>query len=145
MNSQKTSIKNAENSINDVQLPLFPDESLAIPEIQVSTHQVPYGENSIFDPAYKVPGFKRAVYLKVNEKSNWDTGESRYVSLRTLADDMNVESHAQVHEALKWLIDHGGLSVLNVRKDGTFRYHVVHYQEETPLDKDGRPRNVQFR
>ena len=140
MKTTDNEITFANLSDSSLQIPLLPPEDSVVPEIQESTHQVPFGENSIFDSQYKVPGFKRAVYLKINEMSNWDTGESRYISLRSLAKSLNVKSHAQVHEALKWLIDHGWLSVLDIRDDGTYRYQVIHYQEETPLDKDGRPR-----
>ena len=115
----------------------------AIPEIQESTYQVPCGVHSIFDPAYKVPAFEKAVYLVVCEHSNWDTGISHALSLRRLADLLNVNSHSQVHRALKWLIDHGWLEVEGKRKtDGTYFYRIIHHKcepQDVPLDNDGRP------
>ena len=87
-----------------------------IPEIQETTHQVPCGEHSIFDPAHKVPAFEKAVYLKVNEHSNWESGVSHALSLRRLAKLLNVKSHSQAHRALQWLIENGWLEFAGKRK-----------------------------
>ena len=114
-----------------------------IPEIQETTQQVPCGEHSIFDPAHNVPAFQKAVYLKVNEHSNWDTGVSHALSLRRLAELLNVNSHSQVHRGLKWLIENGWLKVEGKRQsDGAYFYRVVHHKcepQETPVDRHGRP------
>ena len=114
-----------------------------IPEIQETTHQVPCGEHSIFDPDEKVPAFEKAVYLAVNERSNWESGVSHALSLRRLAELLNVKSHSQVHRALRWLIDNGWLLVKGKRKsDGAYFYQVVHHKcnsYDTPVDRDGRP------
>ena len=114
-----------------------------IPEIQETTHQVPCGKHSIFDPDEQVPAFERAIYLKVNEHSNWDTGVSHALSLRRLAELLNVKSHSQVHRGLKWLIKNGWLEVEGKRKsDGAHFYKVVHHKcepKDTPVDRDGRP------
>ena len=114
-----------------------------IPEIQETTQQVPCGKHSIFDPDEQVPAFERAVYLKVNEHSNWDTGVSHALSLRRLAELLNVNSHAQVHRGLKWLIENGWIEVEGKRKsDGAHFYKVIHHKcepKDTPVDRDGRP------
>ena len=114
-----------------------------IPEIQETTYQAPCGVHSIFDPAHKVPAFEKALYLVVNEHSNWETGISHALSLRRLADLMNVNSHSQVHRGLQWLIENGWLMVEGERKsDGTYFYRVIHHKcepQETPVDRDGRP------
>ena len=114
-----------------------------IPEIQETTHQVPCGAHSIFDPVHKVPAFEKALYLKVNEHSNWDSGVSHALSLRKLAELLNVESHSQVHRGLKWLLDNGWIMVEGKRKsDGAYFYRVIHHKcapHETPVDKEGRP------
>ena len=114
-----------------------------IPEIQETTHQVPCGVHSIFGPDESVPAFEKAVYLVVNEHSNWETGVSHALSLRRLADLLNVKSHSQVHRALRWLIENGWLLVKGKRKsDGAYFYQVVHHKcnaYDTPVDRDGRP------
>lgn len=116
---------------------------LSIPGIQETTHQVPCGRHSIFDPDEQVPGFEKAIYLKVNEHSNWDTGVSHALSLRRLAKLLNVKSHSQVHRGLKWLIKNGWLKVEGIRNsDGAYFYKVVHHKcdpKDTPVDRDGRP------
>ena len=123
----------------DTGLPTAPQ----IPEIQETTYQVPCGVHSIFDPAHKVPGFEKAVYLKVNEHSNWETGVSHALSLRRLAKLLNVKSHSQVHRGLQWLIENGWLKIEGKREsDGAYIYRVVHHKcdpVDTPVDKDGRP------
>ena len=117
--------------------------NLGIPEVQETTQQVPCGIHSIFDPDQQVPNFMRAIYLKVNEYSDWDTGLSHALSLRRLASLLNVNSHSQVRRGIKWLIEHGWLVVKGKRKsDGAYFYQVVHHKcelGEIPVDKDGRP------
>ena len=118
-------------------------EALEIPEIQESTHQVPCGQHSIFDPDQKVPAFAKAVYLVLNKHSNWDTGISHALSLRRLAELLNVRCHSQVHHGLHWLINNEWLIVKGKRKsDGTHFYQVIHHKcepQDTPVDRDGRP------
>lgn len=147
-----------ETTNSYVQLPLpipeadeiYPPEDISpsvlsagIPEIQESTHQVPCGDHSIFDPVHKMPAFTKAVYLKVNEHSNWDTGVSHALSLRHLAELLNVQSHSQVYRALKCLIRNGWLEVEGKRQlDGAYFYRVIHHKcapQDTPVDRDGRP------
>ena len=114
-----------------------------IPEIQETTHQVPCGEHSIFDPDQKVPAFEKALYLKVNEHSNWESGVSHALSLRRLAKLLNVKSHSQAHRGLQWLIENGWLEFAGKRKsDGAYFYKIIHHKcapEDTPVDRDGRP------
>ena len=114
-----------------------------IPEIQESTHQVPCGEHSIFDPSHKVPAFARAIYLILNQHSCWDTGITHALSLRKLSELLNVKSHSQVHRGLKWLIANGWVQVEGKRNlDGAYFYKLTHHKclpQETPVDKDGRP------
>ncbi len=114
-----------------------------IPEIQEATYQVPCGAHSIFDPAHKVPAFTKAVYLIVCEHSNWNSSVSHPLSLRYLAELLNVKNHSQAHRALKWLIEHGWMKVEGkCQSDGTYFYRVVHHKcdpQDTPVDKDGRP------
>ena len=118
-------------------------ETPEIPEIQETTHQVPCGNHSIFDPNENVPAFKRALYLVLNEHSNWDTGITHALSIRRLAKLLNVKSHSQIVQALKWLIDNDWIKVHGKRKsDGANFYRVIHHNcstSEKPFDKDGRP------
>ena len=118
-------------------------EAPEIPEIQESTHQVPCGPHSIFDPDQKVPAFAKAVYLVLNKHSNWDTGISHALSLRRLAELLNVRCHSQIHHALHWLINNDWILVKGERKsDGTHFYQIIHHKcepQDTPTDADGRP------
>ena len=79
----------------------------------------------------------------MNEHSNWDTGVSHALSLRRLAELLNVNSHSQIHRGLQWLIKHGWLIVEGKRQsDGAHYYRVIHHNckpEDTPVDRDGRP------
>ena len=121
----------------------LPAATLEIPEIQETTYQVPCGVHSIFDPAQKVSAFNKALYLVVNEHSNWDTGVTHALSLRRLAELLNVNSHSQVHRGLKWLIKNGWLKVEGKRQsDGAYFYRIVFHKcdpQDTPVDRDGRP------
>ncbi|MYB66043.1 hypothetical protein F4X73_15235 [Candidatus Poribacteria bacterium] len=114
-----------------------------VPEIQETTHQVPCGKHSIFDPDEKVPGFVRVVYLQMNEHSNWESGVTHALSLRHLAKSVNVKNHSQVHRALQWLIENGWILVKGKRKsDGAYFYQIVHHKcdpQDVPVDRDGRP------
>ena len=118
--------------------------AFAIPHIQKTTHQVPCGKHSIFDPDQDVPGFVRAVYLKINEYSDWDSGISNALSLRSIGKLVNVVSHTQVLYAIKWLKKRGWLIVMGKReRDGAHFYKVIHHNcevSEIPVDKDGRPK-----
>ena len=132
-----------EEASCDVNKPQLTSQSLGIPEIQETTCQVPCGEHSIFDPSHNVPAFNKALYLVVNEHSNWDTGISHALSQRRLAELLNVKSHSQVHRGLQWLIENGWLEVEGQRKsDGAYFYRIVHHKcdpQDTPTDRDGRP------
>ena len=132
-----------ENVSSDANNPHLASQALGIPEIQETTQQVPCGAHSIFDPAQKVSAFNKALYLVVNEHSNWDTGVSHALSLRRLAELLNVNSHSQVHRGLQWLIENGWLKVEGKRQlDGAHFYRIVHHKcelEDTPVDRDGRP------
>ena len=68
---------------------------------------MPCGVHSIFDPAQKVFVFQIAFYFVENEHSNWDTGVSQALSLRRLAELLNVKSHSQGYRGLQWLITNG--------------------------------------
>lgn len=129
---------------------IYPEDSIPdalstsdIPEIQETTHQVPCGEHSIFDPNHNVPAFNRALYLVLNEHSNWDTSITHALSLRRLAELLNVKSHSQVSRGLNWLIDNEWIMVEGKRKsDGANFYRVIHHKcdpSEMPIDRDGRP------
>ena len=155
---KKNNFASISTPVSDVQLHLpipeageiYKEESIppaisasGIPEIQETTHQVPCGEHSIFDPNHNVPAFKRALYLVLNERSNWDTGITHALSLRRLAELLNVKSHSQVSRGLKWLTDNGWIMVEGKRQsDGANFYRVVHHKcdpSEMPVDRDGRP------
>lgn len=143
MKHQKNQPKNV--NLSGVALQGFqlepPTDFSEVPEVQESTLQIPYGENRIFDPKFKVPGFQRAVYLKILEHGCWNTGQSRYLPLRFLARELGVKSHSQVLRAIKQLTQKGWIQVLDKREsDGCHRYQIIHYQNETPVDTDGRPR-----
>lgn len=127
----------------NAQLPLPIPEFNEVSDIQETTHQVPCGNYSIMDPDLSIPEFNRAVYLKLNEISNWDTGITRPVSNRDLAKMLNVKYASQVNRAIKWLIKNGWVKIEGQRKsDGTNFYRLVHHKcapDEVPLDKDNRP------
>ena len=133
----------ASSDANQFQVASESLDTPSIPEIQETTCQVPCGAHSIFDPAQQVPAFEKALYLVLNEHSNWETGISHALSLRSLAKLTNVNSHSQVHRGLQWLIEHGWLMVEGERKsDGTYFYKVIHHKcdpQDTPVDRDGRP------
>ena len=131
------------NASSDANQSHVASQGLNIPEIQETTYQVPCGVHSIFDPDQKVPAFNKALYLVVNEHSNWDTGVTHALSLRRLAELLNVKSHSQVHRGLQWLIEHGWLKVEGkCKSDGAYFYKIVHHKcdpQDTPTDRDGRP------
>ena len=114
MGTTSSDANNPQVASQDLSLPM----TQGIPEIQETTQQVPCGAHSIFDPAQKVPAFNKALYIVVNEHSNWDTGVSHALSLRRLAELLNVNSHSQVHRGLQWLIEHGWLKVEGKRQVG---------------------------
>lgn len=111
---------------------------------QESTHQVPCGSYSIFDVeiSKSVTEFERAVYLVINEHSNWELGISHALSYQKLADLLNVRHRSQVIRAVKSLIDKGWLRVEAQRKsDGANIYKITHHlckPEDIPLDRDNR-------
>ena len=127
----------------NVQLPLPIPEFNEVSDIQETTHQVPCGKYSIMDPDLSIPEFNRAVYLLLNQHSNWDTGITHAVSNRDLAKMLNVKYASQVNRAIKWLIKNGWVKIEGQRKsDGANLYRLVHHKcapEEVPLDKDNRP------
>lgn len=141
-------MKTAINEINfsnlsdsSHQIPLFPEE---LP-IQESTHQVPIGRGSIFEPLADTEPteYQRAIYLVISYKSNWDTGISHALSYQTLADLTGTKHRQQVIFAVNELIRKGWLEVAGTRKsDGANFYKVIHHNvdpEEIPKDEDGRP------
>ena len=115
-------------------------------QVQVSTHQVPCGQYSIFDieTASDITEFERAVYLVINEHSDWDKGESHGLSYQRLADLLNIKHRSQVVRAVQSLIAKGWLSIDRQRKkDGANIYRITHHKcppEHMPRDKDGRPK-----
>ena len=111
--------------------------------IQETTMQVPCGRYSIFDPEMLVPEFCRAVFIVVNEHSNWATGRSHALSYSKLASLLNVKYRSQVIRAVQYLVDTGWLTVVGTRKsDGANIYQIMHHKcepDQVPLDKDNRP------
>lgn len=131
------------NLSNAEQMSLFPPET---DDIQESTMQVPIGPYSIFDLVHHtLSEFERAVYIAINEHSNWDTGISRALSHERLAELLGVKkcSISQVRRAVRKLIKTGWLSVEAQRKtDGANIYKITHHHcepEDVPLDKHHRP------
>jgi len=123
--------------------PVLESTNSVIPEIQVSTHQVPCGQHSIFDRDYDVTEFERAVYLIINYHSHWDGGYSHALSYRMIADKLGVKHRSQVVRAVKSLIAKGWLSIDRQRlTDGANIYKITHHNclpEQVPLDADQRP------
>lgn len=117
-----------------------------VPEIQETTMQVPCGAYSIFDreTAADVTEFERAVYIVINEHSNWEYGESHGLSYQRLANLLNVKHRSQVVRAVKSLIAKGWLVVDRQRKrDGANIYRLTHHKcppDKVPVDSDGRPK-----
>ena len=110
---------------------------------QLPTMEVPCGRYSIFDPEMLVPEFCRAVYLVINEHSDWDTGVSDVLSNAKIAKFMNVNFRGQVLRGIHCLIKEGWLSVAGKREsDGAFFYEVTHHlcdPTDVPLDPEGHP------
>ncbi|MCG9133144.1 hypothetical protein J5I95_15815, partial [Candidatus Poribacteria bacterium] len=101
------------------------------------------GAFSIFDlSCHDLHEFPRAVYLIINEHSNWDTGISHALSYRCLGQLLNVDMRS-VKRGVKELIASGFLKKRGrCSKTGSNIYQVIHHKcgpEEVPLDKDGRP------
>lgn len=126
-----------------MQLNLF-----GVTEVQTSTCQVPCGDHSIFAALEKtsetdpVTAAESVVYLKINEFSNWETGQSHAVSYTRLAKETGMK-RSQVVACINALIAKGWLKK-NVRdgQNTANTYQVIHHQcepHETPIDKDGFP------
>ena len=137
--------KKRKNQVQSVQpeeqLSLFDNVTLGIQE---STMQVPCGAYSILDPAMKVPGFNKAVYLIMNWKSGWEYGITHAISNSTIAKWLGVKCKSQVNRSIKWLIKQGWVEVEGKRKsDGAFFYKLTHHNcepDEVPLDKHNLPK-----
>lgn len=131
-------IINSANINQHVQLSLLPE----VEHVQETTHQVPCGAFSIFEPPEPVTEFERAVYLVINYHSNWDSGKSHALSYREIAKKMGLKHHSQVVVAVKSLISKGWLKVAGKRKsDGANFYKVTHYncdEADMPKDKHNR-------
>lgn len=126
--------------LHGFEVPIQPE----VPSIQVSTMQVPCGPFSIFDlEHHDLPEFRRAVYLAINEHSNWDTGISHPLSYQRLSDYLNVNDLTQVAHAVRDLIADGWLFIEGRCKlTGANIYKVVHHRCDpcdVPLDRDNRP------
>ena len=119
------------------------NDKTQVPDIQVSTQQVPIGPHSIFDPPEELTEFERACYLVLNENSNWDTGITHALSYTRLANLLNVKHRSQVIRAIRSLINKGWVSVETQRKiDKANVYKLTHHKcepEDVPLDADNRP------
>ena len=115
-----------------------------VPDVQVSTQQVPIGPHSIFDSPEELTEFERACYLVMNEHSNWDTGITHALSYKRLANLLNVKHRSQVIRAVQSLINKGWVRVEAQRKsDKANIYKLTHHQcepEDVPLDADNRPK-----
>lgn len=130
---------------NFMQLNMF-----GVSEVQTSTMQVPVGSHSIFDALEfrEVSPADATVYLKINEFSNWETGNSHSLSYTTLSKLLRMP-RSQVIASVKSLIAKGWLEK-NVRnttahtsQNVSNTYRVVHHKcdpLEVPRDKDGLPK-----
>ena len=127
------------------QLTLF-----GVAEVQTSTCQVPVDKHSILSEYSErnVTGLATAVYLYINEHSNWKTGQSHGLSYSGIAEDMHIP-RSQVIQAINYLVESGWLkkSVRNKSKahhqNTANTYLVIHHKcapEDVPLDKDGCPK-----
>ena len=125
-----------------MQLNLF-----GVTEVQTSTCQVPCGDYSIFaamdktDETERITAAEAVVYLKINEKSNWDTGQSHGISYSKLAKETGMK-RSQVIACVKSLIRLGWLEKKVRDQNMANTYKVIHHQcepEQVPLDKDGFP------
>ena len=123
-----------------MQLSLF-----GVADIQGSTCQVPVGAHSILSEygERNVKSLATAVYLYINENSNWETGQSHALSYTRIAKDMRI-GRSQVIDAINALVADGWLEK-NIRNDKGRQntantYRVTHHNcepEQIPLDKDG--------
>ncbi|MXV82337.1 hypothetical protein F4Z98_03105 [Candidatus Poribacteria bacterium] len=113
-------------------------------QTQLSTMQVPCGDHSIFDALEqgKVSVGEVGVYLAINKRSNWESGQSHGISYSTLRDDTGIP-RSTVLKYVKSLVDDGWLEK-NVRGGNQPNtYKVIHHKcppLETPQDKDGLPK-----
>ena len=110
--------------------------------IQESTMQVPCGKYSPFCPEHGLKGFALAVYIIMNERSNWTTGKTHALSYSKIADILKAD-RSQVIRAVKSLIADGWIKLESQRKsDKANIYRLTHHMcepEQVPVDKDGRP------
>lgn len=117
---------------------------------QLSTFQVPCGENSIWCDlqAKVVTPFQTTVYLVLNYFSNWETGKTHSKSYTQIAECLHVK-RSRVIAAINALIEKGWIeknvrNVLEKHHQGTANtYQLIHHQcipELAPLDKDGLPK-----
>ena len=117
--------------------------STLIPEVQESTHQVPCGPHSIFDPEQVVPEYCRAVYLVMNYHSNYGSGITHALSYQRLAELTGVKHRSQPIRAVRWLIENGWTEKHGIRKaDGANFYKLTHHKcppEDVPWDNNNRP------
>jgi len=113
-------------------------------EIQASTMQVPCGEHSIIEALEnnEVQAGKVGVYLAINARSNWASGNSHGISYSTLRDDTHIP-RSTVQKYVKELVEEGWLEKKVRGGNLPNTYKVIHHKcapLETPQDKDGLPK-----
>lgn len=122
--------------------------SLSVPETQDDTCQVPVGEHSIFYALKdrEVSTGAAAVYLILNEASNWSTGWSHHLSFSEIEKRMGYSMprstiifHIQALQSKDWIPETNHHSDKN--KGNTYR--LIHHNcdpLDAPRDKDGLPK-----
>ena len=124
-----------------------PQMPIGVPEIQVSTCQVPVGEYSIFFAARdrEIPTGAVAVYLVINESSFWNTGWSHHLSYSEITRRMGgCMSRSTVIAHIQTLMAHGWIAEVNRHEDNKGNtYRLLHHRcdpLDAPRDKDGLPK-----
>lgn len=122
--------------------------SLSVPDTQEDTCQVPVGDYTIFDALRdrEIPTGAAAVYLVLNEASNWSTGWTHHLSYSEIERRMGLSmprstiiSHVQSLQSEGWIAETNHHSDKN--KGNTYR--LVHHNcdpLDAPRDKDGFPK-----
>lgn len=126
------------------QLTLF-----GVSEEQTSTCQIPVADYSIFNAleTREVTPAEGLIYLKINELSNWETGQSHGISYSRLNKETGIP-RTHVIGCVKSLVEKGWLEKDVRNRSGkpqntSNTYRVVHHKcapHEVPLDKDGLPK-----
>ena len=150
---RKSRIAKQRKRLNNLENASQLELSIGVPETQVSTCQVPAGAHSTIFHAAKareVPTGAAAVYLVLNEASDWDTGWTRHLSYSEIAKRMGRGmsrrgmSRSTVIAHVQRLVDTGWIAETKQHGDNKGNtYRLVHHNcdpLDAPRDDKGLPK-----